>query len=78
MARFEFKIAKKTIPITNPNKIKTANFYVIFLVHIQRCAIYLVRDVKQSISSGKKFNLLISTDDGDTCVCKINHRKDVS
>ena len=39
MARFEFKIAKKTIPITNPNKIKTANFYVIFLVHIQRSAI---------------------------------------
>lgn len=30
---------KKTIPTTNPNKIKTANFYVIFLVHIQRSAI---------------------------------------
>lgn len=30
---------QKTIPTTNPNKIKTANFYVIFLVHIPRCAI---------------------------------------
>lgn len=26
----------------------------------------------------KKFNLLISTDGGDICVCKINHRKDTA
>lgn len=44
MARFEFKIAK-TIPTTNPNKIKTANFYDFPSPHSEIC--YLVRNVRR-------------------------------
>lgn len=38
MARFEFKIAKNNSNNKSKQN-KTANFYVIFLVHIQRSAI---------------------------------------